>query len=435
MTAIMIRQRARLASLGVLAVYLGTVAELGHARWGRLGVPVSTFRFYDLRNVTSAWECTRRGIAVLPVNPCDPSHRPADFPRIWLSLSFLGLGPADTIVLGFVLGGVFLAAAIFVLPADASIASGLFYALMLCSPAVMLGVERGNPDIVLFVIMLAAVLVGSRSRARETVGALLVLLAAVLKFYPVFAIGFLVRRATRTSLLAAGLVALVFLVYAALIHSEIHQILASVPQSSEFAYGVRRVTLWTAAAALAGTGHFGWYRPWDVVLLLAGVGVAWMLGRRLRARLAPPAAHTQLARELDLLWAGACIYVGSYAIFISNDYRLVFLLFVVPQVWRWTVERHFLAFITVPALLGTLWLDDWTQMPALGHLMNWWARLSRVGPGAATLPVALIAQYALFAALAGWLFATAPPLSQLRATVRSAIGRSPQRAPRRPAPG
>ena len=77
----------------------------GHEKgWQRVGVPAATYRFADLRNLTSAWECTRRGIAVLPTNPCDLGDRPADFPQIWLLASHLGLGTGDTFALGLAQG-------------------------------------------------------------------------------------------------------------------------------------------------------------------------------------------------------------------------------------------------------------------------------------------------------------------------------------------
>jgi hypothetical protein len=87
---------------------------------------------------------------VLPVNPCYPFHLPAYFPKIWLAPSFLGIGQGGAVALGVGIAVVFLVCAIFVVPAGASAWTGLAYAAALCSPAVMLGVERGNPDIVIF---------------------------------------------------------------------------------------------------------------------------------------------------------------------------------------------------------------------------------------------------------------------------------------------
>src|SRR5262249_23531398 len=148
-------------------------------------------------------------------------------------------------------------------------------------------------------------------------------------------------------------------------YHQIHEILSSIPQSNVLTYGVRRATQWFAAAAVELTGSFRWYRPWDVLLAVVGIGLGWLAGRRLRPRLAATRLDRAEQRDLDLFWAGACVYVGSYVIFMSHDYRLIFLLLTVPQIVRWTRARLSLAYATVPALLATLWLDEWTNMPVL----------------------------------------------------------------------
>jgi hypothetical protein len=403
------RQRARLVVVGALLVYFAALEALGgHARWGRLGVPASSTRFFDLRSLIGAWDCTRRGVAVLPVDPCDPYGRPANFPRLWLVASPLGLGQGSAVALGIALAAVFLVSAVLVVPAGASAGTGLGYVLALCSPAVMLGVERGNPDLALFPLVLGAALVTTRTLGRQIVSGGLLLLAACLKLYPILAVGFLVRRWTRASLRVAAAVIGTFVVYVAATFRQLHEILTAVPQSSFLSYGVRRATQWFAALAERVTGGFAWYRPWDVVLVLAGVGLGWVVGRRLRSRLGELPADAAEQRDLDLFWAGACIYAGSYAVSLNFDYRLIFALLTVPQLLRWTRARQGLAFVTVPVLLATMWLDEWTRMPVLRPLLEWWTRATAVG-SSPPLTLAVVAQFVLFSTFVAWLLATAPP--------------------------
>ncbi len=402
------RQRARLVVAAALAGYFIVLVALGgHDRWGRLGVPAASLPFEDLHNVIGAWICHREGIAVLPVNPCDPYQRPADFPRIWLLLSSLGIGQGQAVALGVGLAVVFFVAAVLVVPTGAGVGTALAYVLAVCSPAVMLGVERGNPDLILFPLVLAAVVVTTRTLGRQVVTGALLVLVSILKFYPVLSAGFLLRRATRGSLAVLAVVAVAFLVYVAATYHQIHEILSSIPQSNLLTYGVRRATQWFSAAAVELTGSFGWYRPWDIVLAVVGIALGWLASRRLRLRLAAPPSDRAEQRDLDLFWAGACIYVGSYAIFMSQDYRLIFLLLTVPQIVRWARARITLAYVTVPALLATLWLDEWTNMPVLKPFLVWWSDLTRID-GSPPLTVAVIAQFVLFVAFVGWLLATAP---------------------------
>ena len=92
---------ARLIPVGAICVYLGIVLLIGApAGWRDLGVPGKSLSFFDLRSVTTGWECDRRGIDVLPRNPCDPEQRPANYPRIWLWPSGLGLGEGATVPIG-----------------------------------------------------------------------------------------------------------------------------------------------------------------------------------------------------------------------------------------------------------------------------------------------------------------------------------------------
>ena len=90
------------------------------------------------------------------MNPCDPERRPANYPRVWVELSFLGLGNDDTVPLGLALAAIALVAAFAVVPRGAPARDGVVYGAAICSPATMLGLERGNVDVLLFAFLVAA---------------------------------------------------------------------------------------------------------------------------------------------------------------------------------------------------------------------------------------------------------------------------------------
>jgi len=416
-------QRSRIAVAGIVGAYFALLqwALGGRPHWGRLGVGPLFFPFGDLRNVTAAWECTRKGIAILPANPCDPYQRPANYPRLWMALANLGLGQGDTFWLGFVVVAVFLVAALAVLPGRVSWGATAVYAAVLCSPATMLGVERGNVDLLLFGIVVLAVLISARGLAGLVAADALVLLAAMLKIFPILSIGFLVPRRTRRAAVSIAVVVVAFAVYAVAIRHQLHQIREALPQGNKYAYGVRRISDWLSAGAEGSKQKSSSLPGWDILLLVVVAAGAWFAARRSRPTLGKAAYEPGSRRDLELFWAGACTYVGTYALARNYDYRLVFLLLTLPQLFRWTKAGSKLAFLTIGAMLATTWLDgyySWFIWPWL----NDWSSWTSIGPQAATLPLSAIAQLVLCFALVSWLFITAPPFPR-RARVPAAAPR------------
>lgn len=322
----------------------------GRYHWDVLGVRPLHIPYGDLRSVTSAWECTRRGIDVMAANPCDPYHRSANYPGIWMAPSSLGLGVGDTVALGGCLAAVFFVAVFAVVSSAARAVDALAYGAAVCSPAVMLGVERGNVDILLFALVVLGVLLYRRSRLPF--GQAIVLFAAVLKLFPIFAVGAFVRRRSTRSLIGLGVLLAAFAVYCLAILDELRVIWRVTPQPSEYAYGIRICSEWLASHAGIGTAHL---RAWDVGLALLVVAAMFLVRGRLRASVASDDSAEQ--RDVDVFVAGAGIYVLTYVLFRSYEYRLVFLLLAIPQLLRWAHRRRVLAQVSLAALLATLWFD------------------------------------------------------------------------------
>jgi glycosyl transferase family 87 len=274
----------------------------------------------------------------------------------------------------------------------------------------MVGVERGNVDLTLFAVVVLAVLVSRRGVRGLIASGALLLLAAVLKLFPVFSTGFLARRGERPRVAVAVAVAAGFAVYLIALHDQIHAVVSAVPQGDIFSYGVRRVSEWISAVAAEGvSARLTSWRAWDVVIVATVAGAGWLIARR---RLTPivAAGGGTGTRDLDLFWAGACTYVFTYAVARNFDYRLVFLLATVPQLVHWARAGSRFAVLTIGALVIVTWLDEWTHPPLLGRPLDWWSRMTAIGPHAQGLPVAVLGQLLLFGALVAWLAVTAPSL-------------------------
>jgi hypothetical protein len=388
--------------IGILCCYFALLLALGgHAEWNQLGVPAVEPGFFDLRSVTSGWDCARHHWGDWPVNPCDPGGRPENYPRVWMAASILGLGEDDTYLIGSLIAVAFFSAAILVLPRRAPLGDALIYGVALCSPAVMFGVERGNVDIALFSLIAAAGLVMRRTRYGPPAASALILVAAVLKLFPIAAVGMLARLPRRAAVICVASVVGLFAVYAAATYRDIQTIERVLPQGDEYAYGLHIFGSWLGR--LVGPG-----RMWDVALVILAIAIAIALRRRLHNHLG-----TGPARELDLFWAGAGIYVATFVLGRSSDYRLVFLLLTIPQLARWASARRALPIATLCGILLTLWLPSpWSNVPVLDGLIRGWNDLTLAG--GSSLPIAAPAQVVAFIGLTCLLAATLPLATELR---------------------
>jgi hypothetical protein len=341
--------------------FTALIAQGGHLAWEWFQVPATSPSFLDLRSVTSGWECTRKGIDVLVLNPCDPFPRPANYPRMWLWPSFLGLGQSSTIILGIVVAVAFFVGALVLMGRVERPLDVLVWVALLVSPAVMLGVERGNADLIVFPIVVAGVLlIRARAQAARVVAHAAILFAAMLKLFPAFAFVVLLRQPRRRVLVGASLVVLGFLIYVAATWSDIATIHRVLPQEIYYSYGadvaVRAVATWLAAryASLASLATYGTFGD-EQIMLWCIVLIALVAAAVLSRRWKPPPVVDE--RELDAFFAGCAIYAGSFLLEHNFDYRLVYLLLVVPQLLRWA-RRSRLAATVLLVLVSTLWLSE-----------------------------------------------------------------------------
>jgi hypothetical protein len=372
----------RLVVAGVLATYLAAVAVarivFGFDLWWWLGVWTNDWIFLDTQNITSAAECWRQGHDVLRDNPCDPLGRALNYPRVWLVLALFGMDRSWTIALGLVICGLFFAAVWFLLD-RLSVKEAVIVAAAVCAPAVMLGVERGQNDLLLFDLLVTAVILWRSHRLWSGAASpLLVFVAAVLKLFPAVALGaFVIARGRRAALVATGAGA-AFLVYAAVTFGDLQAIRHALPQSDHYAYGARilvDVLGWAIApeqwAALGMSAH-----QLIAAAPLAGVSVvgwmAWSRSQLLKA-LTPvregPDGWRRLAFHM-----GALVYVGTFATTNNWDYRLVFLLLCLPQLLEWlrSTQHRLVGRLGTAAVLLQLWAGPYARdYTLLDGLWSW----------------------------------------------------------------
>jgi hypothetical protein len=371
----------RVVAAGALAAYF-TVVAIPRFFWGinlwphLFGVPAAPTLFFDTRVITSGLDCSRMGFDPLTYNPCDMSGRPMNYPRVWLLLRSLGIGESQTDVLAVIFIGVFFAS-FFLLVGRLTLGEGVVAALAVCSPSVMFGVERANSDIVIFAFVAAAVVAWRSDRSRgEVAGPPLVLVAAFLKLYPVFALpGYLMTRRRNATVTAALCIAL-FAAYVVVFRADIEAIVRATPHDQYDSYGARILPAAIYHRLVLQASGFGSIvkLALAIVTVLIGISMAWVIGRRRQPR--PDAREGDWSRLAFAM--GSLLFLGTFALSVNFDYRLVLLLLTLPQLFRWIGDpsrdpRGPLASVAIVSILILLWIGPVSKPLALSDELVTWA--------------------------------------------------------------
>lgn len=327
-------RRAALIVLAVLAVCLTPLVMSGRdwtdpryaAAVEALGVRPMLPPFADIRCLTGAWEGVRAGHDVYANNPGDPWGREFNYPRVWLLPALAGFGPEHSVALGLLVTVTFLAALYGVLgrapkvPVPILLAAG-------ASPAVLLGLAQGNVDLFLFALLVGAAL--APWRGSLVMG---IMAGAILKLFPALGLYHLLpQRAYRT----LGLCLLVFVAYLALTWEDILRMAAvtEVGQGSQ-GFGGKHFLyrLLPEADADPAFGLGAWdHLYWSLALIVVALAIAGAF------RLQPlPRAYSV---NLNLFGVGGAIFAGTFLLSVSFNYRLVFLLMMLPQLSDWLAVR------------------------------------------------------------------------------------------------
>jgi hypothetical protein len=364
--------------------------------WARVLARIGVFAlfptFADLRAYTAAWECDRAGLDVVVSNPCDPWSRVVT-PKLPVELSFLGLGESSTVPLAIVLIAAFLVS-VLVVSGPLRWFEVPLYAAIVFSPSVLLGIERANTDLLMFTLLTVVLVTVRAEGPLRAVAYAALLLAAMFKLYPIFAFGVLLRQGRRRAVEAIAAVLVPFALYIVLIHDQVTALRESMHAFAALSWG--------ATVLPMEYGIFGRdANRLAAVGLVVGLVVSVAFALVLRRRAAPMEAGSD--RTLDAFWIGAGVYVGAFATAANHNYKLVFLLFVLPQLLAW-LRRPEVPFAEF-AIVGTIvmfWIG--VEAPVLpfgigAHLI--WIRQ-------VWFPVDEALGWALFAYLATALLLTLP---------------------------
>ncbi len=360
--------------------------------WQLWNIPTMSPHFADLRTITGGAESARLGLDPMVENPADPWGRTMDYPRIWQALFTLGIDHHDTLWMALVMIVGF-AAGLFLFVGDIDRTTAWVMAAAVFSPAVLLGIERGNNDLLIFFLLACALVVLRRHPVAATG---LITLGGLLMYFPVFGLAALLRESRRKFLTLAGISSGILALYVLLTYKDVLLIGRGELRGTTISYGFN--VLHSAMKDYFGSPNLGGTMLIVSLVCLAAIIVVGIVTRGRCFSTTGPANRM----HLDGFRLGAAIYIGTFLLGNNWDYRLIFLLFAIPQLVEWSRATdgrlRLVSRLTLALVMASLW-------------MQFFFRFAHFIPGGGYILFALdeAANWSLLAGLIYLLPRTCPP--------------------------
>lgn len=319
-------------------------------------IPIDPPGFYDSRQFAFAAESYYQGYDPMVINPAHDRGTKFNYPRIWNLLFPLVVNESRTNILGSIVVILFfIGLGIFWFSNKFDNLTYFILSVIALSPVVMLGVERSNIELILFFVLSLALTVLYYSSIS---GLLLFLFASILKIHPVFGFIYLLKEDKKRFwtffLSALGLFAL----YVLLTLNDLYLVYTTTSKGVGTSYGVN---VWWK-----GIGHRRFlnlpvsesmemfFQFFAYILAITIITATLFLGIRQKN-----CGTYRQGRYIDAFRAGAGIYIGSFLVMTNNDYRLIFMIFTVPQLVAWLSNKEKgipqAPLVTLTAMVLSLW--------------------------------------------------------------------------------
>lgn len=312
--------------------------------------------FRDSRQFTWASEAHALGYDPLIENPVNPRGHQLNYPRIWHLLFTLGINESHTNILGTVVVILFfIGVGIFWFSKKFDNLTYVLLSLAILSPPVMLGIERSNIELVLFSILALALTINYYT----SISALfLFIFASILKVYPVFGFVYLLKESKKRFWLLFLSASGVFILYALLSFNDFIQVYKTTPKLVGSSFGIHVWWMGLRHPRFLGlpiSDNFALFlKVCSYVLVFLILSSALFFSMCLKN-----SRTYEQSQHLDSFRVGAGIYIGCFLLMNTHDYRLIFLIFTIPQLAEWLRNKEkgasFIPLITLLAMVFSLW--------------------------------------------------------------------------------
>jgi hypothetical protein len=336
--------------LATIVTLVGCIGYFGWTRtWSAVFVPTMSPPFADMRVIQGAATSSEQGLNPLISNPNDPWHRSIIYPLIWVEIGQLVNLTDESRFIQFCCLMIFCFVAIcaYILYRFPS------YGLLACvlSTATLLGIERGNIDLIIYSLAFVFALVFPTKFSPIPI-----LVATALKLYPMFLLGALLIKRQFILFFTSLIFVLAILYY---LWDQLLFLGVSHNQVFDFAsYGFPVLAL-NLSAELPS-----WIVAGAIIVVILAITLYF---RKIEDHQQPNGF------EFSLFLAGATIYIGTFIFSWNWDYRLIFLIFCVPFLKTKQFPFGGVLVTLIVVAMNDLILTPW--LGALGLAIVWFAKI------------------------------------------------------------
>lgn len=298
--------------------------------WILLGIPPMKPFFVDQYAILAASDCSQQGFDVFVQNPCDPYNRIHVYSRLWLIFSYLGIHVQHNTFFGVVIVGSFLiATALSIKPKTKY--ELIVSVLLLSSPAVMLGVERGNSDLIMYTLCVAGVyLLARKNLILKSFAYCFLMHAFFLKLYPVASFIILVEyiKKIKTFYFVTTIVAVFISIYMYVTFNDLVMIVKNIPKPDDLFMTFGSKELLKMLNIKSNIIYISF------PLILFSIIIGHYLSDMIKS-----VNRNINSREILLFLAGAANLCLCFFVNINYHYRCVYLLCCLPYFFRLKEQR------------------------------------------------------------------------------------------------
>jgi len=293
--------------------------------WSHTGINFTSnsYAFGDIRNVTNLLEFEKVGLNPSVdsfINGLGQNIPPFNYPAIWRIFSSFGVDNSSTKYFGITFFILFSVGVFFCIKINRRV-DIYFYLLLLFSPVISLLIERGNNDQVVFFFIVLFCVFFSRN---QTLSLIFYYASFLTKFFPIVLILTLYEKYEKRTIFKLIAILTPIFIYIIITFPEIYTLGSATPISSpRIGYG------WKTYELILGK-HLGT----DIVNLFALISTILVVPFFFIIQSTKTTLYNSDDKYILMFKSGMIIYIATYFVGTSYDYRLVFLLLTVPFILK-----------------------------------------------------------------------------------------------------